>query len=324
MVNKLVSIIIPVYNSKKYILKCLNSVINQTYKNIEVILIDDGSTDETVKIIENAYKYDNRVKIYNQKNSGPSSARNNGISKAKGEYIFFIDSDDYIDKYVIENLISHYKEDYLNGVNYKIINNEKIKKIVRDDCIIDQMYEKIVDGSIGGFIWGYIFEREKIKSIKFDSEINYMEDMIFLLEYCKQVNGVHYNKNSFYNYLLNEASISHSSDNILKNIKAINYVIKKIKSYFFYNKLEISNSNLIKIKIRLIDSEIGKITKVNDIKVIKGNSEFKIIMEKLLAETDNLYLSTYIKMFLIKTNIPVYIYINIRKLLKKIKGCVLR
>ncbi|MCI8778348.1 MAG: glycosyltransferase family 2 protein [Bacilli bacterium] len=100
--NELISIIIPVYNTEDYLDKCLSSIINQTYKNIEIIIIDDGSTDNSKKIIKQYMNKDCRISYYYQNNSGVAIARNSGIDKAQGDYIAFIDSDDYIDLTFIE------------------------------------------------------------------------------------------------------------------------------------------------------------------------------------------------------------------------------
>lgn len=102
---KLVSIIIPVYNSEKYIDRCINSIVNQTYKDIEIILIDDGSSDRSIDIINNYVNKDNRIKVYTQKNAGPSSARNYGLDVSTGDYVMFVDADDYIDKTMVEEMI---------------------------------------------------------------------------------------------------------------------------------------------------------------------------------------------------------------------------
>ena len=102
--NDLISIIIPIYNVEKYMEKCLNSVVNQTYNNIEIILIDDGSKDKSREICDNYAKKDNRIKVVHKENNGVSSARNTGIDMSKGKYITFIDSDDYIDTDYIETL----------------------------------------------------------------------------------------------------------------------------------------------------------------------------------------------------------------------------
>ncbi len=100
----LISIVIPVYNTSIYLEKCINTVINQTYSNLEIIIVDDGSTDNSAKICEEFSCKDNRIKVIHQKNSGLSAARNTGIKNATGDYILFIDSDDYIDLYYVEKL----------------------------------------------------------------------------------------------------------------------------------------------------------------------------------------------------------------------------
>ncbi|MED3662284.1 glycosyltransferase family 2 protein [Ureibacillus terrenus] len=100
----LFSIIIPVYNTEKHLHQCLESVINQSYSNIEVILVNDGSTDNSGVICEEISKIDNRVKVFHTKNRGVSSARNLGLSKATGDYVIFIDSDDWLEKNALESI----------------------------------------------------------------------------------------------------------------------------------------------------------------------------------------------------------------------------
>ena len=104
MEKELISIIVPIYNVSKYLDKCLNSLINQTYKNIEIILINDGSTDNSISICLKYKKKDKRIRLYNKKNGGLSSARNMGIKYSKGNYLFFVDSDDFLDLEIIEYL----------------------------------------------------------------------------------------------------------------------------------------------------------------------------------------------------------------------------
>lgn len=96
--NPLVSVIIPVYNVEKYLRRCLNSVIDQEYKNIEIILVNDGSTDNSLEMAISYKEKDKRIKVFSQENQGLSAARNTGLDKSQGEYIIFIDSDDYVSK----------------------------------------------------------------------------------------------------------------------------------------------------------------------------------------------------------------------------------
>ena len=128
--KNLVSIIVPVYNTEKYLSKCLDSLIKQTYKNLEIILIDDSSTDNSIAICKDYQKKDERIKIYQKENGGPASARNYGLEKARGEYILFIDSDDYIDIKAVSLLIDNYSEDTLVGLREKI-NNSDVPKCLK-------------------------------------------------------------------------------------------------------------------------------------------------------------------------------------------------
>ena len=101
MTKELISIIVPVYNVEKYLKKCVDSIVNQTYKNLEIILVDDGATDSSGEICDELEKLDNRIKVYHKENGGLSDARNYGVARATGSYIGFVDSDDYIDAEMI-------------------------------------------------------------------------------------------------------------------------------------------------------------------------------------------------------------------------------
>ena len=110
MKQELISIVVPIYNTDSYLEKCIKSIINQTYKNLEIILINDGSTDNSLNIINKYKKQDHRIRVINQSNKGLSECRNIGIKKSKGEFIAFIDSDDYVDLKYIEILYKNIKE----------------------------------------------------------------------------------------------------------------------------------------------------------------------------------------------------------------------
>ncbi len=133
-----VSVIVPVYNVEKYLEECIESLINQTLTDIEIICINDGSTDNSLKILEELQKKDNRIKIINQKNSGVSSARNNGIENATGEYIGFVDSDDWIDSDYYEKLYNtakKYNSDIAAGDMYR--RNKKRFNYEKEELFIE-------------------------------------------------------------------------------------------------------------------------------------------------------------------------------------------
>ncbi|MCI6847610.1 MAG: glycosyltransferase [Erysipelotrichaceae bacterium] len=137
------SVIVPVYNVEKYINKCLDSLINQTLKDIEFIFVNDGSLDNSVKIIKEYQKKDKRIKLFNKKNGGQASARNLGLKKANGEYIAFLDSDDYVKEDMYEILYNRAKKDNLDIVicNYYLVYPEKI---IENRLSITNDMEKII------------------------------------------------------------------------------------------------------------------------------------------------------------------------------------
>lgn len=142
----LISIIVPVYNVEKYLNICIDSIVGQTYKNLEILLIDDGSQDSSGSICDSYAQIDKRVKVIHKENGGQSSARNVGMKYAKGEYIFFVDSDDYIEKKAIEVLIKTAKRtcaDIVIADYYTVYNNDNTSPIQIKEPISYQVLDKI-------------------------------------------------------------------------------------------------------------------------------------------------------------------------------------
>lgn len=230
----MVSIIVPVYNTEKYIEECIQSLLVQSYKDIEVILIDDGSTDGSLKICETyAKKYAN-VSCYSQKNTGVSAARNLGLLKSNGKYIMFLDADDTVDKNVVKNLVRNFKEGELMSVRSKKVDGKAEKELKRKSIYyVSGIVEDIMLDRIQGFVWGYLFEKDKI--VEFKEDIKYCEDVLFLLEYISKnkikklvfldgMNGYHY-------YRDNKDSVTNSKKNMtgkLNDFMAAMNVLKKV------------------------------------------------------------------------------------------------
>lgn len=198
--SPLVSIVIPIYNSSKYLKKCIESIKNQSYKNLEIILVDDGSTDDSPKIIQEYAKKDSRIIIISQKNTGQSSARNAGIKKATGEYISFIDSDDEIDLSFIENLLLAFDSSVslsVCGMHYK-----RLKQKTAADVYINPLrsrrkkeskkayilYLLAVDGRMYSSV-NKLYHTDIVKKLKFDISLNFAEDTKFVLDYLKKAEG---------------------------------------------------------------------------------------------------------------------------------------
>lgn len=191
MTKKLVSIIVPMYNSEKYLDKCVNSILQQDYKKIELILVNDGSTDSTLEKINNYSKEDKRVIVINQKNNGVSIARNNGIKKSKGEYITFIDSDDFIEKDFISYYVSLLEKTnsdivlsrmpikYKDNIIITSDTNEKLEVISGKECAVEMLYYKIFIAS-----WNKLYRKNFLENnnILFESNLAFGEGFNFSID----------------------------------------------------------------------------------------------------------------------------------------------
>lgn len=222
LVPGLVSIIVPVYNSEKYLRQCIESIISQTYKNIEIILIDDGSTDKSGKICEEYGSKDKRIKVIHTENNGPSTARNKGIENSKGEFMFFVDADDFIENKAISLLIENYnqyKADIIVG-DFKRIEDDNIsgsghdrffsgsRLLTKQDIIDYTRYYLKKPNRFPLFTqsWGMLFKTSIIKdnNIFFNADLRTFEDMVFNFEYLKYTNKLFFLKEALYNHLFHD------------------------------------------------------------------------------------------------------------------------
>lgn len=253
-----VSVILPVYNGEKYIKKCIDSVLNQTYKNIELVCINDGSTDNTLKIIKSIK--DKRLVIIDKKNTGVSDSRNIGLSKSTGKYISFIDSDDTYDKSFIEKMYNYLIDNNVDIVrcNYKVINedgnkieegfiNEQLLGKLETDNIRKKLIPNLLDGSIPGFSWCLFIKKEIIKNILFPIDIPMMEDVVFALEVFLKINSIYISNEKLYNVTFNLSSATNNKKNYERNIISTINVNNYIKNILINNHLDsvenISNLN---------------------------------------------------------------------------------
>lgn len=183
-----VSVIIPAYNAAGTIKRCLDSIIKQSYSNLEIIIVDDGSKDDTLRIL-NQYK-DNRIAIITQENKGAAAARNRGIDVSTGAYITFVDADDYIDTMLYEKLISaaiEYQADIVSTAIREIYNGNKIE--IRNNPeninIIDGIDAARLmftySGGVRTVIWDKIYRKSLVDDIRFNEEYKYCEDALFNL-----------------------------------------------------------------------------------------------------------------------------------------------
>lgn len=194
----MVSIIIPVFNVEKYVEKSILSCLNQIYKNVEIILIYDGSTDNSLKIIQK-FKSNEKVKIISKKNGVVSSARNLGLKKCHGKFIYFIDSDDRIDKNAISELVKKIGNYSLVVCEYSKVDNNKlvyVKYNLDHDVTKKEFYSNILsEDKFGGYLWNKLYNAKVLKDsddnwIFFDEKVKIMEDMLYNFKISSNIDNV--------------------------------------------------------------------------------------------------------------------------------------
>ncbi len=244
MKNLLVSVIIPVYNTELYLEKCLKSVIDQTYEKLEIIVINDGSTDNSAKILQKFASIDYRIIYINQKNMGQANSRNNGINIAKGEFIIFIDSDDFIEENTIElsiNLIGD-NDIAVFGVNKNIQNNKIVDlKYKNKTYTSKEAYEMLLSNKLFNYSpCNKLFKSNLLKLNKIFFPVHKgMEDFLFILKTFFYANKIITTESVFYNYTQRVGSTSKIFNT--SKIKNTIEVIKEIDAF-------VNQTNQIKYK----------------------------------------------------------------------------
>ncbi|MCL2566911.1 MAG: glycosyltransferase [Alphaproteobacteria bacterium] len=288
-----ISCIIPLYNAENYIKRCLDSVLKQSISDFEVIIIDDGSKDNSLSIVEQYTVADNRIKLIQQSNQGVSIARNNGIREALGEYIFFLDADDDIMQDAFKD---SYKKAVADSADILVFNYSKVyknkyslkKKKLKDSKIYSSVKEKKIVLSSGVTPWSKIYRREFLlqHNILFFPKI-YYEDIPFFWKSVILANKMSFLNKSIYNYYQNSHSIMNSNltnkkiDDIIKSMLLVRdylfeynmyhsykamYEIKIIKTFIEF----FSNSTKNKKVFRMMSQNLNFI----DIKVYKKDLSF--------------------------------------------------
>lgn len=195
--NEMVSIIVPVYNAEKTLERCVRSLIEQTYSNIEIILVNDGSKDDSLSICRQFEKNDNRVIVVDKPNGGVSSARNAGLDIANGEFVMFCDSDDFVSNMIVELMVKKYSPNNLLMCEFKRFMNEiSINEVTDDNTKIELIYLrksefiKYWNNGIGSPTTKLFDNRVITKySIRFPLELNLGEDLLFVVEYLSHIKG---------------------------------------------------------------------------------------------------------------------------------------
>lgn len=311
----LFSIIVPIYNVEKYLKRCIDSLINQTYKNIEIILVDDGSTDDCPQICDNYAVKDNRIKVIHKKNGGLSEARNFGLEKATGEYIFFIDSDDWLNTKTVEQFEFFLEKDSAidiaignlineDGTIYSIIPNAEIGKVYNGEDYFVKFNNSIIPCAVAP-----AYRREFLleNNLKFMIGV-YHEDNDFTPRAYIQAKKIIYTGINFYVRFIREDSITNHKDK-RKNLLDLLYISNNLLEYSRRIKSRKTKKYFLN---RICNSYLSLFYETNIYQYQKEKYN-KYIDRKLVLKASS---TIYNKMRAILFCISAKLYIKINKLLK--------
>lgn len=244
--NELISVIIPIYNAEKYLNICIQSVVEQTYKNLEIILVDDGSTDKSFEICDKWREKDYRIKILHQKNQGAAMAKNQGLDLACGELIAFVDSDDCIKKNMYEKLyrLMKYKQCDIVECNYQSFENDIVyeKDTIKEKieiCSNIKAMEYLIDNSkIKPVVWDKLYKKNVISNIRFPKG-RYIDDEFWIYKVVDKANKVGIINDKLYFYRQHQDSIMGRKYNI-RRLDAVD-AMKERMLYIRENKSELKD-----------------------------------------------------------------------------------
>ena len=315
----MISVILNVYNGEKYIKRCLDSIINQTYKDIEIVIVNDASTDNTLSIIKK-YK-DKRIKtITNKKNLGLSLSRNVGIDNSKGEFIYFVDADDYLELDALEylyNLNKKYKSDIttcrcIDIYNYdtKIINEkENIEVLTKEEMLKRVLLIKYREGTT----WNKLIKRKLFDKVRFEDRI--INDVVTTYKLVLESNKIVYSNQIKYNYYRHDESII-SKKKTKYMIDLYNAALER------YNYIKNIYPDMLENDTTLI-LLIVSMYFTNDLELLKflnnahAKERFKKLFRFKLLKCD---MRTHDKIKLVLFRISPKLYIRITKIYLKLKG----
>lgn len=307
-----VSIIVPVYNKEQYIIKTIESVLSQTYKNFELILINDGSTDKSGEVIQKYQRQDSRISYIENTNKGVSYTRNLGIEISKGKYISFLDADDELDSKFLEKMILA-----IGNLNvcycghYNVIDGVKIKprmKFNKGDIFENYIYNKCTPNTNSWLINKEFLDKY---NIRFDTNISYGEDMLFFSKILLHEKNIACVKEHLtYYYLDVKSSLSQNNiDNIYKDI----YWMQKLKEYISENEQDLKRKDKLIKAINSYRLPASIIYRINSNLMFVDKGTLKYIMNNLKEYLKKLKLSNGLRSMKL-----FYVYFRLKLKLKNI------
>ena len=276
----MISVIVPVYKVENYLEKCVNSIRSQSYSDLEIILVDDGSPDNCGKICDEMALNDQRIRVIHQKNQGLAAARNAGLAIAQGKYVAFVDSDDTIENgtyLLLYNMIEHYDTDIAICECRKVKESEVLEQVEYskyENRVLDnnKLWE-LVFGQLNNSSCNKLYKRSLIGDLQFPKKVVHGEDLLFNIEYLAKCNIGVYNEAPVYNYLSRNNSITRSyfNENVFFEIVAKDKAKDLVKKYM---PVQMSKAELFCFRARMnvlrsvyaADKELRYQDKIDEIK----------------------------------------------------------
>jgi glycosyltransferase involved in cell wall biosynthesis len=331
-----ISIVIPVFNAGLFLHRCIDSVLIQSYIDWELLLINDGSEDNSLEICTNYQLQDNRIVIVNQFNSGPSAARNKGISLASGKFLVFVDSDDFVHENYLKKLLEPFLLDEgveLSCGGYLELSKQHKNGLTLHDfqlhlehaTINNQVFFATIFSGITGVLWGKMFVTDIVKkyNIQLDARIKLSEDLLFVFEYVTFIGKIALVKEHLYYYnRLNENGLSRRLNvNNLQDIKLTNEKLRELSSKI--NTLDFTKVlkkrfvyGILNIIKDICGSKNDLKIKIEDLKFIFSEIHFLKTAKIDLSYENKIYFNLFVK----RQFITLIGYTNIVYLLRNLKN----
>jgi len=316
----LISIVIPIYNVENYINKCVDSIIHQTYKNLEIILVDDGSPDNCGNIADKYAELDCRIEVIHKVNGGLSDARNAGLQIATGEYIYFFDSDDYVETDIIESALSKVIDSEADVVIFSFYNEmvDKNEIIIKKEAVILNPENPSSMISIIGYAWNKLYKTSYIKSnaFTFQKGLSLVEDIVFNEKILIHANKIGYINKPLYHYVSRERPTLvkqyhensydlyklgfQSSKNVMFNLCSKSHKTQEVVANSHINGIRYCCSNMfyyknnltLKSKYKYIEDMLNDEVTIEQIKNFKPQNKSDKIMKVSIKYRMSLVLCT--------------------------------
>ncbi|HAT4072076.1 glycosyltransferase family 2 protein [Clostridium perfringens] len=333
MKKNMLSIIVPAYNAEKSICRCIDSILKTSYKNYEVLIINDKSIDNTLEKLKSNYEIKNNIRIIDlNENKGVSYCRNLGVKEAKGEYITFVDADDYISENMYSNMMKLVEEydldccvcDYIevfpNGNTVKSKYSYKNKLLNNETCIREYLTDRISPA-----VWDKIFKKSILERVLFQNRLSVGEDILFCLNIFKLSDKVYTLNEEYYYYEQQEASVMHvMSPKFLQFKEVENYISEKDLKFYvesFEEEIKYFKSAMYMRGIHTITSLVNNENKKEALKYLYEFKDKRILKDYI----KNKYSNKFIKIevinilvlgFRIHIKLSPY-YVKARKIIRK-------